>query len=111
MRIGGDVAVTVPYQNQVAITLQLVSGIGHNPVLCRLDRGPLRNGEVDPVIGLSIGFGAVACDDLAAHRPAEGWQCPRGLVGLDLRTGFGGIRRRIGLGQARTLLWSRSSNL
>src|SRR5262245_38481959 len=47
MGICGDVAVGVPNQNQIAITLQLVAGIGDDAVFSRLDRRTLGHREVD----------------------------------------------------------------
>src|SRR5258705_12587667 len=43
MCIGGDVAVGVPNQNQVAVALELIAGIGNDIVLGRLYRRALPN--------------------------------------------------------------------
>src|SRR5579871_5266047 len=52
MGICGDIAVGMPNQDQIAITLQLVAGIGDDAVLSRLDRRTLGHREIDAVIGL-----------------------------------------------------------
>src|SRR5471030_1578878 len=41
MGICGDITVGVPNQNQIAITLQFISGIGDDAVFCRLHRRAL----------------------------------------------------------------------
>src|SRR4051795_7237612 len=41
MGICGDVTVGVPNQNQIAVTLEFVAGIGNDAVLRRLHRRPL----------------------------------------------------------------------
>src|SRR5450759_1056460 len=74
MGICSDVTVGVPNQNQIAITLELVSGIGHDAVFRRLHRRAFRHRQIDTVIRLAVGLGAVAGDHLASHRPAEGRQ-------------------------------------
>src|SRR5213080_2025818 len=60
MGIGGDVAVRVPNQNQVAVALELIARIGDDAVLGRLYRRAFRHRQVDAVIRLAIGLGAVA---------------------------------------------------
>jgi len=47
MRIGGDVTVGMPNQNEIAITLELISGIGDDAVFGRLHRGAFRHRQID----------------------------------------------------------------
>src|SRR6202171_6297254 len=70
MGIGGDITVGVPNQNQVAIALELISGIGDDAVLGCLHRRAFRHRQVDAVICLAVGLGGVAGDHLAPDRPA-----------------------------------------
>ena len=90
-------------QHQVAITLELISGIGDDAVFSRLDRRALRYREIDTVIGLAVGLGTVAGDDLAAHRPAEGRQRACRVGGLD-RLFSRNVLDRCCLCQSRLLL-------
>ena len=87
MGIGGDVAVRVPNQNQVAVALELIAGVSDDAVLGRLHRRAFRHRQIDAVIRLAVGLCAVAGDHLAAHRPAECRQRAGGLAGLDRRFG------------------------
>src|SRR5271169_1967087 len=73
MSIGGDVAVGVADENKVAVTLELIPGIGNDAVFRRLNGCTLRHRKIDAVIGLAVGLGAIAGDDFAANRPAERW--------------------------------------
>ena len=41
--VGGDEAVRMAHQNQIAITLQLAAGIGHDAVFRGLDRSTFRH--------------------------------------------------------------------
>src|SRR5690242_15696634 len=74
MRIGGDEAIGVADEDQIAIALQLTAGIGNHAVLCGLDRGALRHGEIDPVILDAIRLRSERRDHAAAYRPAESRQ-------------------------------------
>src|SRR5262249_56446942 len=71
MRVGGDEAVAVAYQDQVSVAFELVARIGDDALLCGLHRRAFRHREVDAVIVLPVGLRPEARDDPAAHRPAE----------------------------------------
>ena len=71
VRIGGDEAVGVAHQHEVAVALELVAGIGDDAVLGRLDRRAFRHREIDAVVLLPVRLRPEAGDDAAAHRPAE----------------------------------------
>src|SRR3954463_12700023 len=71
MGICGDITVGVPNQDQIAITLELISRIGDDAVFGRLHRRAFGNGDIDAVVLLAVGFRAVARDHAATHRPAE----------------------------------------
>ena len=83
MGVGGDIAVGMANQNQIAIALQLVAGVSDDAVFGGLHRRALGHRDVDAVIGLAVGLGAVGGDDTAAHRPAEGRQRAGGIRSLD----------------------------
>ena len=84
--IGGDEAVAVAHQHQIAVALELVAGIGDDAVFRRLDRRALGHREIDAVVLQAVRLGAEAGDDPAAHRPAEGRHAA---------AGFGGFCRRL----------------
>src|SRR5262249_33006500 len=71
MGISGDVAVGVAHQNQIAVALELVAGIGHDAVFGGFDRRILRHRDIDAVVLLPVGGWAVARDHAAVCRPAE----------------------------------------
>ena len=71
MRIGGDVAVGMAHQHEIAVALELVAGIGDDAVLGRLDRRAFRHGEIDAVVLLAVGLRTETGDDAALDRPAE----------------------------------------
>ena len=50
MGVGGDVAVGVAHQHEIAVALELVAGIGDDAVLGRLDRRAFRHREIDAVV-------------------------------------------------------------
>ena len=50
MGICGDVTVGVPNQNQIAVTLEFISGIGDDAVFRRLHRRAFRHRQIDAVI-------------------------------------------------------------
>ena len=115
------IAVGVAHQHQIAVTLQLVAGVGDDAVLGGLHRRALRHRDIDAVILLAVGLGAEAGDHPAAHRPAEGRQRAGRVAGLDRRLGSGhgfavgaltrrALRRRLGLRNLRRgrLLGGRS---
>ena len=54
MGICGDVTVGVPHQNQIAVTLQLVAGIGDHAVFGRLHRRAFRHRELMPSFCLPL---------------------------------------------------------
>ena len=83
MRIGRHETVGVTDQNQIAVALELVAGIGDDAVVGGLDRRAFRQREIDAVILLAGGLGSEAGDDAAACGPAE-----TGGAGIRL----GGIR-------------------
>ena len=86
MRIGGDEAVAVAHQHQVAVALELVARIGDDAVLGRLDRRAFGHREVDAVVLQAVRLGSEAGDDAAAHRPAEARQPAGRLRRLDRRS-------------------------
>ncbi len=86
MGICGDITVGVPNQNEIAVTLEFVSGIGDDAVLRRLDGRAFGHRQIDAVVRLAVGLGAVGRDHLAAHRPAERRQRAGGFTGLDGRS-------------------------
>src|SRR5262245_43815704 len=71
MRIGGDEAVRVPHQHQVAVALELVARIGDDALLGGLDRRALRHRDIDAVVLLAVALRAEAGDHAALHGPAE----------------------------------------
>src|SRR3981189_1852717 len=99
MGICGDVTVGVPNQNQIAITLELIAGIGDDAVLRRLHWRTFGDRQIDTVVRLAIGLGAVGRYHLAAYRPAERRQRAGGLGGLDRRGDGSVFDRRGGLGE------------
>ena len=50
MRVGGDEAVRVAHQHEVAVALELVARVGDDAVLGRLDRRAFRHRDVDAVV-------------------------------------------------------------
>src|SRR6266851_3476682 len=71
MRVGGDPAIGMLDQNQIAVAAQLVAGIGDGSAIDGIDRGAARRGDVDPVIVLAACGDPVAGEDMAAYRPRE----------------------------------------
>src|SRR4051794_24741449 len=71
MGIGGDVAVRMAPQTQIAVTLQLAARIGDHAILGGLDRGALRHRDVDAIVLAAALLGAERITDAALHRPAE----------------------------------------
>ena len=99
VRVGGHETIAVTHQHQIAVTLQLVSGIGDDAVFGGFDRRALGDGKVDAVVLQAVRLRPEAGDDAAAHRPAEGWQSARGFSGLD-RALRDRLRRRRGKARA-----------
>src|SRR6476646_4685261 len=91
VRIGGDPAILVAQEDQVAIALQLVAGIGDHAAFGSAYARTLGNGDVDALIAGAVGLLAIGGDDLAADRPAEAGGGRR--LGLGLRLLLG--RRRV----------------
>src|SRR4029450_10022564 len=91
MSVGGDIAVWMPHEDQVAVAFQLVARIGYHALFRRLDRRAFRNREVDAVILPAVRLWTEAGYDPALHRPSKRRQSTGGLRRLD---GFG---RTIGL--------------
>src|SRR5712691_2637667 len=87
VRIGGDPAVGVLDQDEIAVSLQLVTGIGDDTVLGGLDRGVLRHRDVDAVVLLAVRLAAKVGDHAALRRPAELQAAGRGGLGLGLAVG------------------------
>ena len=71
MSVSGDVAIGMAHENQVAVALELVAGIGHDPVFGGFHRRVLRHRDVDAVVLLAVGRGAIAGDHAAIGRPAK----------------------------------------
>src|SRR5829696_405820 len=57
MSVGGDVAIRMPDQHEIAIALQLAAGIGNDAVLGRFHRRSFRDCEINAVILLAVGAG------------------------------------------------------
>src|SRR5262245_8887861 len=57
--IGGNPAVVVADQNQIAIAFELVAGVGDFAGLGRVDFRPLRQGQIDAVVVGAVGAAAV----------------------------------------------------
>src|SRR5215208_959132 len=73
MSVGGDVAIRMPDQHEIAIALQLAAGIGNDAVLGGFHRRSFRDCEINAVILLAVGAGTEAGDDARLDRPAERW--------------------------------------
>ncbi len=76
VRVGGDVAVGMAHQHQIAVALELVAGIGDDAVLGGLHRRALGHGEVDAVVLRAVRRGAEARDD-RGPAPASGTPAAR----------------------------------
>ena len=103
--VGGDEAVGVADQHEIAVALERAAGIGDLAVFRRAHRGALGQRDVDAVVAA----GLEALDDAAARRPAElavlgalpsplgaaAATSPVGVMsvsGLPLAVGFGRLR-------------------
>src|SRR5262245_51631644 len=71
MGVSGDVAVGMAHENEVAVPFELVPGVSHDPVFGGFHRGVLRHRDIDAVVLLAVGRGAVAGDDATVGRPAK----------------------------------------
>src|SRR5262245_31279362 len=71
VRIGRDPAILVPEENEIAIALQLVAGIGDHSALGGAHAGAFGDGDVDAFVSGAVRLLAVGGNDLAADRPAE----------------------------------------
>ena len=58
-------------QHEIAVTLQLVAGIGDRAVGRGVDRVAIVGGDIDAVIALAVARGAEIRDHVARHRPDE----------------------------------------
>ena len=97
--VGGDEAIGMADQNQIAVAFQLAAGIGDDAVFRGPHRGALGNGNVDAVV--VAGFEAL--NDAAARRPAEFRRSAR-RVGLGRGLGLGRCRRgRAGMARRRRI--------
>src|SRR5580700_10125815 len=67
IRIGGNKAIGMPDQNQIAITLQLVPGVGDDAALRRFHGGSFWNRYIYPVVAARF----EALDDASPRGPAE----------------------------------------
>src|SRR5262249_4163635 len=83
MGIRGNESVRVPDQNEIAIALKLVAGIGDHAIFGSLDRGAFRNGKIDAVVLHPVWLGTERDNDSPAHRPAEARKAADRLRGLD----------------------------
>src|SRR6266480_3329155 len=91
--VSGDVAVGMAHENEVTVALELVAGIGHGSVFSSFHRRVLRYRDIDAVVLLAVGRGAVAGDHAAVRRPAKLWY--RTVSFRELRRFLiEGIRRR-----------------
>jgi predicted AAA+ superfamily ATPase len=79
VRIGGDEAVAVTDQHQIAVALELIAGIGDDAVFGRLDRRAFRHREIDAVVLQSVRRRTEAGDDAAATGQRKPRQCLRAL--------------------------------
>ena len=101
--IGRHIAVGVTHQHQIAVTLELVAGIGDDAIVGGLDRRAFRHRQIDAVVLGAVRLAAEARDDAALHRPTELRHAARGLGFLgDVRRGHT-LRLGRGLGDARGL--------
>jgi hypothetical protein len=83
MGVSRDVTVQVAHQNEVAVALKLVAGVGHDPVFSRFHRRVLRHRDIDAIVLLAVGSGAVASDHAAVGIVLAGAEaCARDLGGL-----------------------------
>src|SRR5471030_48586 len=69
--VGGDVAIGVGDQDQIAHATHFAAGIYHAAAIGGLHGRPLFRGDVDAVVLLAATLRAVGRDDPAAHRPFE----------------------------------------
>jgi hypothetical protein len=72
MSIGGGVAAAMLDQDQIAVPLQLVAGIGDGTRRAGMDRRAHGGGDIDAVILAAAGGGAEIGDHTATDRPSEG---------------------------------------
>src|SRR5262249_61097289 len=71
MRVGRHPVIGMADQNEIAVTLEFVAGIGDDAILSRHHRGSLRHGEVDAVLFAAVSLVAAARSDSPPHRPSE----------------------------------------
>ena len=71
MGVGGDVAVVVLDQHEVAVTFQFVAAIADRAGGGGAHRGALRGGDVDAVVALTAAIAPIVQKDAAAYRPLE----------------------------------------
>src|SRR5262249_21975116 len=71
MGVSGDVTVGMAHEYEVTVALELVTGIGHDPVFGGLHRCVLRHRDIDAVVLLAVRAGAVAGDHAAVGWPAK----------------------------------------
>ena len=71
MGIGGDPAVVMAHQNQVAEAFQLVAGIGDGAGVRGFDGGAAGGFDVDAVVGAAFADGAEFGHDGSPYRPRE----------------------------------------
>jgi len=70
--VGGDPTVRMFNKDEVAVSSQLVSGVGDDPDVCRLDGGTSRRGNVDAVIMRAVTSRAVTREYMTTYRPLKG---------------------------------------
>ena len=71
MRVGRDPTVRMLDKDEIAVAAQLVSRVGDDAGVCRLDSGASRRGNVDAVIMRAVTSPAVTREDMAANRPLK----------------------------------------
>src|SRR5437867_10756435 len=70
--VGGDPTVRMFDKDEIAVTPQLVAGVGDDTGVCGLDGGTPRCGNVDSVIMRAVTSRAVAREYMATNRPLKG---------------------------------------
>ena len=71
VRIGRHPAACMFDQNQIAKSLQLITGIGNDTIFRCPDRCTLPRGDINAIIMQTTGAGAERLDDFSPQRPQE----------------------------------------
>lgn len=69
MGVRRNPAIVVLDENEIAISSQLVAGIGDDAGIDGFNRGAARRGDVDAIVVRPVGFAAISRDNTAANRP------------------------------------------